>query len=161
MSLIDDRLDKLGWELPAPLVLPAGVTLNFAIINVRGNKVFISGHGAQDTDGTLAPPFGRVGEDVSVEDAVVLARKTALSMLGNLRRELGDLDRISGWDRVFGMVNCGPDFDKQPAVINGFSDVIYDVFGAEIGRHARSAVGVGALPFRLAVEIEAELTITE
>lgn len=159
MSRIDARLKELNLALPGPLQIPAGITLNFAIINVRGPKVFISGHGAQNSDGSLAPPFGRVGTDVSIEEGALLAKKTALSMLANLRRELGDLDRITGWDRVFGMVNCAPDFVRQPLVINGFSDVIYDVFGPQIGRHARSAVGVGALPFSLAVEIEAELTI--
>lgn len=161
MSRIDSKLAELGWELPAPLQIPAGITLPFETINVRGPKVFISGHGAQNLDGSLAGPFGRVGEDVTVEEGAELARKLALSMLGNLRRTLGDLDRITGWDRAFGMVNCGQDFDKHPLVINGFSEVIYQVFGSEVGAHARSAVGVGSLPFRLAVEIEAELTIAE
>lgn len=159
MSKIDDRLIALGWELPAPLILPPGVVLPFELINVRGNKVYISGHGAQDTDGSLAPPFGRVGEDVTVAEAVVSAHKTALSMLGDLRRTLGSLDRIVGWDRVFGMVKGVEGFTRQPEVINGFSDVIYSVFGPEVGRHARSAIGVSSLPFNLSVEIEAELTI--
>jgi len=160
MSRIDARLKELGWALPAPLQVPAGITLNFATINVRGSKVYISGHGAQEPDGALAAPFGRVGQDVSLEEGAELAHKIALAMLANLRRELGDLDRITGWDRVLGMVNCGPDFVRHPLVINGFSDVIYAVFGPEVGRHARSAVGVGSLPFKLAVEIEAELTIS-
>lgn len=80
-------------------------------------------------------------------------------MLTSLKTQLGDLDRISGWGRVFGMVNAAPDFTGQPAIINGFSDVILDVFGEEVGRHTRSAVSVAGLPFNLAVEIEAEVLI--
>jgi len=80
-------------------------------------------------------------------------------MLGSLQRELGTLDRITGWLRVFGMVNSAPGFDQQPTVINGFSEVILDVFGADVGRHARSAVGVAALPFGIPVEVEAEVSI--
>jgi len=96
---------------------------------------------------------------VSLDDAVVSARLTALSMLGSLQRELGTLDRITSWVRVFGMVNSAPDFDQQPTVINGFSDLILDVFGPQVGRHARSAVGVAALPFGIPVEVEAEVSI--
>jgi hypothetical protein len=96
---------------------------------------------------------------VSLEEAVVSARLTALSMLGSLQRELGTLDRITGWVRVFGMVNSAPDFDQQPTVINGFSDLILDVFGPQVGRQTRSAVGMAALPFGIPVEIEAEVSI--
>ena len=107
----------------------------------------------------MAPPFGQVGAEVSVEEAIEAARLTALSMLGSLRRTLGSLDRINGWLRVFGMVNSAPGFDRQPTVINGFSDLILEVFGPETGRHARSAVGMAALPFGIPVEIEAEVSI--
>jgi enamine deaminase RidA (YjgF/YER057c/UK114 family) len=80
-------------------------------------------------------------------------------MLGSLQRELGTLDLITGWLRVFGMVNTAPGFDQQPTVINGFSHLILDVFGPEVGRHARSAVGVASLPFGIPVEVEAEVSI--
>jgi hypothetical protein len=96
---------------------------------------------------------------VSLDEAVLSARLTALSMLGSLQRELGTLDRITGWVRVFGMVNSAPDFDQQPTVINGFSDLILDVFGTHVGRHTRSAVGMAALPFGIPVEVEAEVLI--
>jgi enamine deaminase RidA (YjgF/YER057c/UK114 family) len=89
----------------------------------------------------------------------VVARKVGLSILGSLHRELGDLDRVTGWCRVLGMVNCAPGFDKPSAVINGISELILDVFGAETGRHARTAVGVAGLPLNFAVEVEAEVTI--
>jgi enamine deaminase RidA (YjgF/YER057c/UK114 family) len=80
-------------------------------------------------------------------------------MLGSLQRSLGSLDRITGWLRVFGMVNSAPGFDQQPTVINGFTNVILEVFGADVGRHARSAVGMAALPFGIPVEVEAEVSI--
>jgi hypothetical protein len=83
-----------------------------------------------------------------------------LAMLASLKRELGDLDRIAAWLRVFGMVNSAPDFTLQPNVINGCSDLLIDLFGTEIGQHARSAVGLAALPFNIPVEIEAEVRLT-
>ena len=159
MSKVAAKLESLGLFLPEPLKVPASVTLPFPFVLIRGDRVFISGHGPQERDGSIAGPFGQVGSDVSVEDGKELARKTALSMLGSLHRELGDLDRIKAWCRVFGMVNSAPGFDRQPAVINGFTEVIHDVFGPDIGRHARSAVGLAGLPFKIAVEVEAELTI--
>ena len=159
MSKVEAKLAGLGLTLPPPLKVPPGLVLPFPWINVRGSRVFISGHGPQEPDGSFAAPFGQVGDTVSIEDAKLLARKTGLSILGSLKRELGDLDRITGWCRVFGMVNTAPGFDKQPLVINGFSELILEIFGAEIGRHARSAVGMAGLPLNIAVEIEAEVTI--
>jgi len=142
-------------------VLPPDVRLPFAAVNIRGHRVFVSGHGPQNDDGTLSGPFGKLGQDVSVEEGYQLARKTGLSMLASLKRELFDLDRITGWCRVFGMVNSTPDFTGQPAVINGFSDLILELFGPDKGRHARSAVGMAALPMGdgITVEIEAEVLI--
>lgn len=159
MAEIETRLAKLGLVLPAPMSLPAHVVLPFPFVNVRGARAYISGHGPQDSDGAIAGPFGQVGEAVSIEDGKLLARKTALSILASLKRELGDLDRVTEWRRVFGMVNCRPGFTQTPAVINGFSELILELYGPERGRHARSAIGVAALPFDIAVEIEAEVTI--
>ncbi|MGH2515237.1 MAG: RidA family protein, partial [Ktedonobacterales bacterium] len=93
--------------------------------------------------------------------AYELARLTALSMLGSVKREIGDLDRVVAWLRVFGMVNVAPDFTATPAVVNGFSDLILTLYGPEAGRHARSAIGVAALPFGMPVEVEAEVEILE
>ncbi len=159
MGQIEDRLLELGMDLPPEVRVPPGVVLPFAFVNVRDDRAIISGHGPQSPDGSIAPPFGQVGQEVSLDEAVAAARLTALSMLGSLHRELGTLDRIAGWYRVFGMVNSAPGFDRQPAVINGFSDLILDVFGPEAGRHARSAVGMAALPFGIPVEIEAEVAL--
>lgn len=159
MGKIDDRLADRGLVLPPEPVLPPGVVLPFDFVRIVGERAFVSGHGPQDPDGSIVGPFGQVGDDVTVDEAVESARLTALSMLGSLRRKLGDLDRIVAWGRVFGMVCCAPDFDRQPAVINGFSDLILDVFGTEVGAHARSAVGMSALPFGIPVEVEAEVII--
>ena len=159
MSRIDKKIEELGLVLPSELKLPPGVVLPFPWVSVRGNRVYISGHGPQEEDGSMSEPTGQVGSDVSIEKARELAEKTALSMLGSLKRELGDLDRIKALNRVFGMVNSAPGFDKQPLVINGFSELILEIFGPEIGRHARSAVGMAGLPFGIPVEIEAEIEI--
>lgn len=159
MSKIAARLKELEITLPAPLKLPPGLVLPFPWVSVRGERVFVSGHPPLEADGSVAGPFGQVDRDVSVEDGYVLARKTGLAMLASLERELGDLDRISAWGRVFGMVNCSRGFGQHPNVINGFSELILEVFGAEVGRHARSAVGMAGLPFDMAVEIEAEVLI--
>jgi len=119
----------------------------------------VSGHGPQNPDGSLAAPLGKVGRDLTQEQGYEAARLTALSMLGSLQRALGDLDRITAWCRVFGMVNAAPGFNRQPAVINGCSDLILELFGPDVGAHSRSAVGLAELPFDIPVEIEAELQI--
>jgi len=159
LSKIDQKLNDLGLALPPPLRLPPGAVLPFPWVRVVGTRAIISGHGPTNADGTLAGPLGKVGREVSLEQAHAAARLTGLSILASLKRELGDLDRIAAWSRVFGMVNSAPGFDKQPAVINGFTDLILEVFGAEKGAHARSAVGLAELPFGIPVEIEGEVEL--
>jgi enamine deaminase RidA (YjgF/YER057c/UK114 family) len=156
---IEQKLAALGLALPPPLQLPPGVRLPFAFVRVRGNRAYIAGHGPQNADGSVAGPFGKVGGAVSPEEGYQAARATAFSMLGSLQRELGDLDRITAWLRVFGMVNAAPGFTQLPAVINGCSDLLLELFGPAIGQHARAAVGMAELPFGLAVEIEGEVEI--
>lgn len=156
---VAERLRALGLALPAPTRAPPGAALPFAWVRVAGDRALVSGHGPTRPDGTLAPPFGRVGAEVTPEQGYEAARLTALAVLASLERELGDLERVDRWLRVFGMVNSAPSFDRQPAVINGFSDLILEVFGPERGRHARSAVGMAALPFGIPVEIEAEVLL--
>jgi len=160
MGQIEDRIAQLELVLPPEVVAPPGVLLPFAFVTVRGDRAIISGHGPQGPDGPLAGPFGIVGDDVTIEQGYQSARLVALSMLGSLQRELGTLDRITGWVKALGMVRCGPDFGQHPAVINGFSDLILELFGPEVGRHSRSAVGMSSLPFGMPVEIEAEAIIT-
>jgi enamine deaminase RidA (YjgF/YER057c/UK114 family) len=156
---IEARMRALGLELPATASAPPGVRLPFAFVRVRGRRALVSGHGPQLPDGSLAPPFGKVGAEVTPEQAYGAARLTALSMLASLHRELGDLDRVAAWLRVFGMVNAAPGFVALPQVINGCSDLILELFGPERGAHARSAVGLAELPFNLPVEIEAEVEL--
>jgi enamine deaminase RidA (YjgF/YER057c/UK114 family) len=128
-------------------------------VHVVGRRALISGHGPQNPDGSFALPLGKVGRELSVEQGYVAARLTALSILGSLQRAIGDLDRICAWPRVFGMVNSAPGFNQQPSVINGFSDLILELFGPAIGAHCRSAVGMAELPFNIPVEIEGEVEL--
>lgn len=160
MTTIEKRLAQLGLALPAPLKLPPGVVLPFAWVRVVGTRAIFSGHGPTEADGSLARPLGKVGRELSLEQAYAAARLTGLAILGSLHRELGGLDRIAAWTRVFGMVNSAPGFNKQPGVMNGFTDLIVEVFGAARGAHARSAVGMAELPFDIPVEIEGEVELT-
>jgi hypothetical protein len=160
MSLVEERLQALGLTLPPPPRPPPGVVLPFRFVHVVGRRGLISGHGPQSPDGSFARPLGKVGRDLDAGQGNTAARLTALSILGSLKRALGDLDRISAWTRVFGMVNSAPGFNAQPGVINGFSDLILEVFGPEVGAHSRSAVGMAELPFDIPVEIEGEVEIT-
>lgn len=157
MARIEERLTALGLILPSPMRPPDGVLLPFAAVRLHGNRAFISGHGPQRPDGSIATPLGKVGKDLDVDQAYVAARLTMLSILGSLQRALGDLDRITAWLRVFGMVNSAPGFNRQPSVINGGSDLILKLFGPIVGAHARSAVGMAELPFDIPVEIEGEV----
>jgi len=161
MPRVEQRLKDLGLALPQPLQLPPGVVLPFPWVRIVGTRALISGHGPTNADGSLAEPRGKVGADVSLEQACAAARLTGLAMLGSLHRALGDLDRIEGWTRVFGMVNSAPGFNQQPAVINGFTDLIIAIFGAQRGAHARSAVGLAELPFNIPVEIEGEVELQD
>jgi enamine deaminase RidA (YjgF/YER057c/UK114 family) len=159
MSEISAKLAAQGLMLPAPIKLPPGVVLPFSWVRIQGDRAYVSGHIALQPDGAIAGPLGKVGAEVSEEQGKQAARLTALAVLGSLERELGDLDRITAWLRVFGMVNGAPGFDRFPLVINGFSDLIIELFGPERGGHARSAVGMAGLPFGAPVEIEAEVEI--
>ncbi|HEX4233381.1 MAG TPA: RidA family protein [Caldimonas sp.] len=159
MSSVEERCRELGLVLPQPLRLPPGVALPFPWVRVAGNRALISGHGPTHADGSLAEPLGKVGAEVTPEQAYHAARLTGLAILASLKRELGELGRIARWTRVFGMVNSAPGFDRQPAVINGFTELIVAVFGPERGAHARSAVGMAALPFNIPVEIEGEVEL--
>jgi enamine deaminase RidA (YjgF/YER057c/UK114 family) len=159
VSIIESRLATLGLQLPAPLQVPPGVKLPFQFVRIAGMRAYISGHGPQNADGSIAAPLGKLGRELTVEQGYQQARTVALTILGSLKRTLGDLDRVRQWNRVFGMVNSAPGFNKQPAVINGFSDLILELYGPEAGGHARSAVGMAELPFDIPVEIEAEIDL--
>jgi enamine deaminase RidA (YjgF/YER057c/UK114 family) len=156
MGMIRERLAELGLELPAPPAAPAGVELPFDLVRVHGGLAYVSGHGPFDGNKLLVS--GSVGGDVSVEQGYDAARSTALSMLASLEQELGDLDRVTGWIKVLGFVKCAEGFNVTPAAINGFSELILKLWG-DAGRHSRSAIGAGELPFGMPVEVEAVVAI--
>lgn len=159
MSEVETRLSDLGLQLPPAVVVPEGVTLPFEFVQVFGTRVLFSGHAPQNPDGSIAHPLGKVGSDLTVEQGYEAARRVALSVLGSLKRAIGDLDRIERWHRIFGMVNSAPGFQRQPEVINGFSDLVLALYGPVRGAHVRSAVGMAELPFHIPVEIEGELSL--
>ena len=140
------RLAQLGIELP-PVMAPAGSYRSCVVV---GSAVHVGGHGPVNGPEMVC---GKVGLDLDIVQARRAARMTGLSILASLRQELGDLDRVRRIVKVFGMVNAAPGFDQMPAVIDGCSDLLIEVFG-EAGRHTRSAVGMAELPFGIAVEIE-------
>ena len=150
---IDARLTELGLSLPPP-ARPAG---NYVPATQIGGTVYLSGVGPHRPDGTFIS--GIVGADISVEQGYEAAKLCGLVLLANLRAAVGDLDRVVRVAKVFGMVRCREDFKRQPTVINGCTDLFVDVFG-EMGRPARSAVGMIALPNGIAVEIEAIVEVT-
>ncbi len=146
---VEQRLRELGIELPQP-VRPVATYVRYV---QTGNLLFISGTGPSDQ-----APKGKVGTDLSIEQAYGVAREVGLQLLATAKDALGDLDRIVRVVKVLGMVNADPEFDRQPQVINGCSDLLVEVLG-EAGRHTRSAVGMGSLPNRIAVEIECTLEV--
>jgi enamine deaminase RidA (YjgF/YER057c/UK114 family) len=144
----DARLKELKIELP-PIPKPAGQYVHA----VRtGNLLFLAGKGPHNPDGST--PKGKVGRDVTTEEAYKHARSVGLTLIAVMKETLGSLDRVKRVVKVLGMVNAVPEFGDQPKVINGCSDLFVEVFG-ENGRHARSAVGMGSLPGGMTVEIEA------
>ena len=144
---VEGRLRELGIELPEPPP-PAG---NYIGAVTVGNLVFLSGHGPRSASGEYSS--GKVGGELTPEQGQEEARQVGLNMLATLRAEIGDLDRVRRVVKVLGMVNAAPDFRNHPKVIDGFSDLMVEVFG-EKGRGARSAVGMGSLPFQIPVEVE-------
>lgn len=160
MSRVEEKLAALGLILPEPIQMPPGFVAPFKFVRVVATRAYISGHSPLNTDGTVAAPLGKLGQDLTVEQGYRAARLTGLAILSSLKRAIGDLDAVVAWTRVFGMVNSAPGFNKQPMVINGFSDLILELYGPHIGAHSRSAVGMAELPFDIPVEIEAEVEIS-
>lgn len=150
-GLIEARLDELGIVLP-PAPAPSA---NYVPWAISGNLLFVSGQGPHGPDGTVK---GKVGADLTAEEGYEAAWRVGLNLIAQMRAAVGDLDRVVRVVKLFGMVNGAPDFDQQPAVINGASDLMVEVFG-DAGRHARSAVGMAALPWGISVEIEAVVEI--
>ena len=144
---IDSQLQKLGITLPK--VQPPIASYVNAVRT--GNLVYLSGKGPTNAEGKFMT--GKVGVDLTIEEGKIAARNTGLNLLAALKAEIGDLNKVKRIVKVFGMVNCPSDFTQQPQVINGFSDLMVEIFGDK-GKHARSAVGMGSLPANIPVEIE-------
>ena len=157
MSQVEDRLHTLGLSLPPAAQPPPGIVLPFQFVRIVGHRALISGHGPQSPNGWFTEPLGKLGREVTLEQGYNAARLTALSMLGSLKRALGDLDRIAAWTRVFGMVNSALGFNRQPSVIHGFPELLLELFGPDIGTHSRSACGMEELLFNIPVHITGEV----
>lgn len=153
---IDDKFNALGLTLPTPMQT---ATLPFELYRIDGQMLYLSGHVPINADGSIAKPLGKVGAELTAEEAYDAARKVTLGMFATIVQAVGSLDRVAGWLKVFGMVNVAPGFNAIPPVINGCSDLILEVFGPEVGAHTRSAVGMAELPFGVPVEIEAQVKI--
>ncbi|MCY4028350.1 MAG: RidA family protein [Acidobacteria bacterium] len=154
MSTVEERLTALGLELP-PVSRPVA---NYVPAVRSGNLLFLAGQVPRDADGRLLA--GKVGDTMDIDAAYQAARACALQALAVVRDEIGDLDRVVRVVRVLGLVNAVPDFVEQPAVVNGFSDVMVEAFG-DAGRHARVAYGAGSLPGGVPVEVESLFEIAD
>ncbi|MEM7099426.1 MAG: RidA family protein [Pseudomonadota bacterium] len=153
---IDDRFHELGLSLPEPMQT---ARLPFDLTRIEGQILYLSGHVPTEMDGSVAKPLGKVGDQVTPEQAYESARKVALGLFASIHQAVGSLDRVEAWLKLFGMVNVAAGFNAIPPVINGCSDLILEVFGPEVGAHTRSAVGMAELPFGVPVEIEAQVKI--
>lgn len=145
--LVEKKLQQIGLGLP----LPRRPVANYVPVVQTGNLLFVAGHVSVQDDGTYLA--GKLGRDLTVEQGYQGARLAALHCLASVKAALGDLDRVKRIVRLFCMVNCTPDFTDQPAVANGASDLLVQLYG-ERGRHARSAVGMGSLPMGACFEVE-------
>jgi enamine deaminase RidA (YjgF/YER057c/UK114 family) len=157
MDKIETKLKKMGLEIPPTHPYPSPNRTSAVQV---GNLLFLSGHGT----GRQAMPlnikqFGKVGADVTEQEAYVCAKSAALCMLASIKKAVGDLDRVKRVIRLYGMVNGAPDFDRHMAVIDGASDLFYELWGPEYGQHARAAVGIGGLPRGAVLEIMGEFEL--
>jgi enamine deaminase RidA (YjgF/YER057c/UK114 family) len=154
MGRIEDRLEELGLELPAPMEPPG----NFELVTVHGGVAYIAGHAPIDGSEVLVQ--GAVGADLTLEDGYRAARLTGLSILSSLKQALGDLDRVTRWLRAVGYVQAAPGFHDNAKVVNGFSDLIVEMWG-DAGRHARSAPGQGSSPLNVPIIVDAFVAVWE
>lgn len=156
---VESRLKELGLVLPEAPKLPPGLTIPFDWVRVCDQRAFVSGHGPLSPDGTPAGPFGKVPSEVSLEEAQHSARLTALSVIAALKAALGELDRISAWAMVNGFINADPGYAQTTLVLNPLSDLLVDVFGDEVGAHARTAIGVATVPLNVPLVVSAEVQL--
>lgn len=159
MGRIEKRLEELGLELPGEAKLPPGVTIPFQWVRVRGSRAFVSGHGALSADGSPLGPFGKVPSQVSLQEAQASARSATLAMLASLKRAVGELDNVVAWLMVYGNINADPGYPQTTLVANPASELLVDLYGADAGSHARTAIGMAALPLDLPVILAAEVEL--
>jgi enamine deaminase RidA (YjgF/YER057c/UK114 family) len=157
---IEAKIQEMKLFLPAVPFLPPGQRLRFTWARAHGNLVYLSGHTAQQPDGSFTMIRGKVGAEISFEQAQEVSRLATLSMLASLKRAIGDLDRVSAWLMVSGMVNVASDFTNTTGVMDGCSDLLLDLFGPDIGVHARTAIGVAQLPLNSAVVLAAQVAVS-
>jgi hypothetical protein len=153
---IESRLNEMGYTLPPPFTFPKANRTGCTQI---GSLLLVSGHGL---DLPMLPGVrqsGKFGVDISVEEGYATARAVALTIMATLKAHTGNLDRVKRVLRLFGMVNCTPDFTQMPQIIDGASDLFFELWGPDFGRHARSAVGHVSLPRGIAVEINGEFEL--
>jgi hypothetical protein len=155
---VQERLTELGLTLPATPRMP--VVTTFSWVRVVGTRVLVSGHGPQQPDGSPAGPFGRVPDEVTLDQAQASARLTVLSIIASVQQAIGSLDQVGAWLTVSGFVNAMPGYPQTTAVLNAASELIVELFGPSIGSHARTAIGAVALPLNLPVVIAAEVQLT-
>jgi hypothetical protein len=156
---IEAKLVEMGLALPAQLRAPAGFRVMWRQVRIVGTRAIIAGHGPRLEDGTFAGPAGKVGRELTLEQGYAAAHSTALAVLGDLKRELGDLDRVTAWLRILGMVNSAPGFIAQPQVIDGFTDLMVALYGEEAAVCPRAVAGMAELPLNSPVIIEGEAQV--
>ncbi len=156
---VEKKLEQMGLALPSEMRVPVGFRITWRQVRVVGTRAIIAGHGPRAADGTFFGPAGKVGRELTVEQGYAAARAAGLAVLGDLKRELGDLDRVSAWLRVFGMVNSAPGFTGQAAVIDGFTDLMIELYGDEVALCPRAVAGMAELALNAPVVIEGEVEI--
>jgi hypothetical protein len=157
---IESKLAEMGLVLPEEMKVPSGFRIKWRQVRVIGSRAVIAGHGPRRSDGAFAGKPGKVGADLTLDEGYTAARDTALGILGDLKRELGDLDRVASWVRVFGMVNSAPGFTGQARVIDGFTDLMIALYGEEAAMCPRAVAGMAELALNAPVIIEGEVEVS-
>jgi len=157
---IEEKLKAMGLALPAAMRFPPNLRVSWRQVRVVGSRAIIAGHGPRAADGTPFGKPGKVGRDLSIEEGYEAAKATGLAILGDLKREIGDLDRVVSWIRVLGMVNSAPGFVGQAAIIDGFTDLMIALFGDDAAICPRAVMGAAELALNAPVIIEGEVEIT-
>jgi len=156
---VEAKLSEMGLGLPGEMLTPPGFHARWTQVRVIGSRAIIAGHGPRLADGSFAPPGGKVGRELNLEQGRAAAQSVALAVLGDLKRTLGDLDRVAAWVRVFGLVNAAPGFTALPQVIDGFTELMIELYGEEAAVCPRTVSGAAELALNAPVIIEAEVEL--